>query len=231
MEHTPDIIPGETQPIERLMRDGFMTLKPHFYLALLGLGLAGIAFGNAMTPVTLSILFPGQAASGTIEISFLFNNAEGVVPSYQIAIWLEYESGEYVKTLFVSEYLSGGGYDHGDVCPDWAKLAHWEKAQESEFDAATRPTPPIGARTLKFECEKRGIAPGAYRYCVQAHIVEKYNILYRGKITIGQGASETAGEVFYSPGKHPLAADILYDVRARYVPRTESNSSIKEEKP
>jgi len=208
-----------------------MTLRPCICLALLYFGLSEIASGNAATPFSLGIPLPEGAASGMIEISFLYNKAEGVVPSYQIAIWLESEKGEYVKTLFVSEYLSGGGFDHGDVCPDWAKQAHWEKAEESEFDAATRPTPPIGARTLKFECEKWGIAPGAYRYCVQAHIVEKYNILYRGRITIGQGAAEAVGEVLYSPGKHPLAADILYDVRARYVPRGESNSSIKKEKP
>jgi hypothetical protein len=108
------------------------------------------------------------------------------------------------------------------VCPDWVKQANWEKAEESEFDAVTRPTPPIGARTLKFDCAKRGIAAGAYRFCVQAHIVEKYNILYRGSIVVGEQASESAAEVFYSPMKHPQAADILSDVRARYVPAEQS---------
>ncbi len=173
----------------------------------------------ACTALLLSAVIPLRAepASGTLEISFLFNKAEGIVPSYQIAVWLETETGEYVKTLFVSDYLSGGGFGLGDVCPDWVRQAHWEKAEESEFDAVTHPTPPMGARTLKFDCLKRGIAPGAYRFCVQAHIVEKYNILYRGTIVVGEHAAESAGEPFYSPGKHPLAADILSDVRARYV--------------
>jgi hypothetical protein len=163
-----------------------------------------------------------QPASGTLEISFLFNKAEGIVPSYQVAVWLETKAGKYVKTLFLSEYLSGGGFGHGDVCPDWAKQADWEKADESEFDAATRPTPPIGERTLKIDCQKRGIAPGTYRFCVQAHIVEKYNILYRGTIEVGGQPSEAAGEAFYSPAKHPQAADILSNVRARYVPAEQS---------
>jgi hypothetical protein len=172
----------------------------------------------------VSTVAPARAepAAGTLEISFLFNKAEGVVPSYQIAVWLETQTGEYVKTLFVSDYLSGGGFGLGDVCPDWVKQANWEKAEESEFDAVTRPTPPIGARTLKFDCRQRSIAPGTYRFCVQAHIVEKYNILYRGTIVVGEQGSEAAGEAFYSPAKHPQAADILSDVRAHYVPAEQS---------
>ncbi len=165
-----------------------------------------------------------RPAAGTLEISFLFNRAEGIVPSYQIAVWLESGAGKYAKTLFVSEYLSGGGFNHRDVCPDWVKEADWEKADETEFDAVTRPTPPIGARTLKIDCLKRGIEPGTYRFCVQAHIVEKYNILYRGIIVVGEQASEAVGEAFYSPAKHPQAADVLSDVRAKYVPAGQSTN-------
>ena len=175
-------------------------------------------------------LVSDEPASGTLEISFLFNKAEGVVPSYQIAIWLETAEGQYVKTLFVSEYLAGPGISLEVVCPDWVKQANWEKVEESEFDAATRPTPPIGANVLKFNCKERKIAPGTYRFCVQAHISENYNILYRGNIALGQEASEGTAEVFYSPKKHPQASDILYNVRARYVPG-ETNSSISKEKP
>jgi hypothetical protein len=183
---------------------------------------AGIAVAGAAFPLPAVFPLQMQRAPGTLEISFLFNKAEGIVPSYQIAVWLETETGDYIKTLFVSDYLSGGGYGLGDVCPDWVKQANWEKAEESEFDAVTRPTPPIGARTLKVDCRKRGIAPGRYRFCVQAHIVEKYNILYRGAIVVGEQESEAAGEAFYSPAKHPQAADILSDVRARYLPAEQS---------
>lgn len=174
--------------------------------------------GAAAFPLPAGAGPQAEPAFGTLEVSFLFSKADGVVPSYQIAVWLETEAGEHVKTLFVSEWLSAGGFGYGGVCPDWAKQANWEKAAESEFDAATRPTPPIGARTLKFDCQKRGIAPGTYRLCVQAHIVEKYNILYRGTVTVGNQATEAAGEAFYSPEKHPQAADILRDVRLRYLP-------------
>jgi len=208
-----------------------MHLKPFVCLGLFALGFVGIFWGDAglLSPKGISLF--EEPASGLLEISFLFNKAEGVVPSYQIAIWLEREGGEYVKTLFVSEWLAGSGLGLEVVCPDWVKQAHWDKVAESEFDAATHPTPPIGATTLKFDCKKRGIAPGPYWSCVQAHIAENYNILYRGKIVLGQKPSEAAGEVFYSPKKHPLAAGSLYNVQTRYVPEEENNSNIKKEMP
>jgi hypothetical protein len=211
--------------------DFIMRIRPFVNLGILCLGLlAGGSQGTAQsqadpTPVS------AQPADGTLEIFFLFNKAEGVVPSYQIAIWLEDEEGKYVKTLFVSQYLAGSGLVHEGICPDWVKQAHWEKVDEAEFDAVTRPTPPMGANAMKFDCQKKALRPGMYRFCVQAHINEDYNILYRGKVSLGQDASEGRAEAFYSPKKHPLASEILCDVRAKYVPGKENNSSIEKDKP
>jgi hypothetical protein len=172
-----------------------------------------------------------STAGGTIEVSFLYLKAEGAVPSYQTAVWLESEEGRYIKTLFVSEYLSIGGFNHEYVCPDWVKQSDWEKAEESEVDAATRPTPPIGSNTLRFDCRERGIAPGKYRLCIQAHIVEGYNILYRARIVVGPDASESVPEVLHSPGKHAAASDILGGVKMRYLPDKQKDSSVKKEQP
>jgi len=175
--------------------------------------------------------FQDEPAGGTLEISFLYVKAEGAVPSYQTAVWLESEEGRFVKTLFLSEYLSLGGFNHEYVCPDWVKQTDWDKAEESEYDAVTRPTPPIGSNTLKFDCRERGIPPGSYRLCIQAHIVEKYNILYRSRIVVGQDASEGAPEVLHSPAKHPVASEILSGVRMRYLPNKPNHPSGKEEQP
>ncbi len=201
-----------------------MTVRACTPAAIPALLIAAISVSGAALALPAVISPQTQPAAGTLEVSFLFNKAEGVVPSYQIAVWLETETGGYVKTLFVSEYLSGGGFGLGDVCPEWVKQANWQKAEESEFDAVTRPTPQIGARTLRFDCQNRGITPGNYRLCVQAHIIEKYNILYRCTIVVGGQASEATGEVFYSPTKHPQAGDILSDVRVRYLPVKQSTN-------
>jgi len=209
-----------------------MRIRKFVYFGILCLGLLHVdgSKGSALSQ-TDSAPVSTQPTGGTLEITFHFNKAEEVVPSYQIAIWLESEEGEFVKTLFVSQYLAGSGILHEGICPDWVKQAHWEKVDESEFDAVAGATPPIGANTLKFDCQSKGILPGTYRFCVQAHINENYNILYRGKIAVGHDASEGRAEAFYSPKKHPLAAEILCDVRATYVPGKESNPSIEKEKP
>jgi hypothetical protein len=171
-----------------------------------------------------------EPAAGTLEVTFAFNKAEGVVPSYQIAVWLETADGKLVKTLYVSEYLSGGGFNLEDVCPAWVKLADWDKAEESEFDAVTRPTPPVGTNTLKFDCKERKISAGDYRLCVQAHIVENYNILYKTAITVGRGPAEAAGEAFYSPRKHPAASEVLSGVRIRFLPGVVENKPEKDQR-
>jgi hypothetical protein len=170
-------------------------------------------------------------APGTLEVSFAFKKASGMVPSYQIAVWLEDESGKYVKTLFLSEYLSAGGYGLDYVCPDWVKQAQWDKAPESEYDAVTRPTPKVGSTTLKFDALKRGIVPGKYRFCLQVHLVGKLNILHRGEITVGAEAAEAPAEVFYTPERPPEGADVVVAVRARWVPAAgadQQNSSRKD---
>jgi hypothetical protein len=206
-----------------------MGFDASFYLGLLAVLVTGSG-GAARLPAQ-SDSVSGQPAVGILEISFLFNKAEGVVPSYQIAIWLENEEGRLVKTLFVSEYLAGPGIGLEVVCPDWVKQAHWDKVDDSEAEAVTGPTPPIGVNTMKFDCRQRAIMPGNYRYCLQAHINENYNILYRGRITVGKQASEDSAEAFYSPRKHPLASEILHAVRARYVLQEEFSPLIKKDKP
>lgn len=157
-----------------------------------------------------------NAAKGFLEISYRFKKASGVQPSYQTAIWLEDENGDLARTLFVSEYLSYGGFHDSTICPNWSRKANWDNIDESMFDAVTAATPSTGENSLKVDCQKENIAPGTYRCCVQVHIVENYNIMYCGTIKIGDGKSETIAMVDYSPGKHPLAGDVLNDVKLSY---------------
>ncbi len=186
-----------------------------------------LAAGGGAPGVLSAIASQRERAGGTLEISFLYMKAEGAVPSYQTAIWLESEDGRYIKTLFLSEYLSLGGFNHEFVCPDWVKQAHWEKVEQSEFDAVTRPTPPIGSSTLRFDCAERGILPGAFRLCIQAYVAERYNIMYRSKIVVGPDPFESTPEVFHSPAKHPAASDVLSNVRMRYLPGPGDSGDVR----
>jgi len=158
------------------------------------------------------------SARRTLEISYEIGEAALLQPSYQTAIWLEDEKNRYVKSFFVSQYLSYCGSGYTTICPDWIGVANWDSVSEAELDAVTGATPRPGTQRLVVDCRERGIPPGSYQYCVQTHITEGNNILYRGKIDIGKTESRNVAEVTYSPGVPAGARGVLGKVEALYRP-------------
>ena len=158
---------------------------------------------------------PGKT-SGLLSIFYQLNETPGVAPSYQTVIWLEDAGGNYLKSLLVSEYLSYGGHNKPDICPTWSRSANWGNLTKSQFDAVTAATPDLGQNTVIIDCQEQNLSPGVYFYSVQTHVIEDYNILYRGRITIGKGDTENIAEVTYIPGKRPGTEHCLSNVKARY---------------
>lgn len=157
-------------------------------------------------------------ASGTLEITFELNPAdtEEFAPSYQTVVWLETAEGEYLRSLLVSEYISYGGFLVPEVCPRWNGVSNWEQNYEHEMDAVTAATPRVEKNVLRLDCGKEKLVPGFYRYHVQTHIVEDYNILFSGDIRIGGEEDENVAEASFSPRRHPGADKVLDQVKARF---------------
>jgi hypothetical protein len=161
--------------------------------------------------------------AGKLQISYLVSSDDA---SRFTAVWLENEGGELIKTLFVSSELAQGAFTvEGDICPDWIKKAHWEKASQAEVDAVSGPTPTVGSGSLSFDLKKLGISPGLYFFCMQIHIHDNYNILYKGQISLGEKPAEAPAEVFYSPARYASAEDLLRDVRARFTPEIDNTTA------
>ena len=177
--------------------------------------IAAPALAATPEPTGAASINPG--VSGTLGISFLFM-MQDVEPSFHTAAWLENERGELVKTLYVTYDLSSNLYGDGIICPDWAKKSDWGKADKSEVDAVTHPTPNIGTSEIYCDLTPLELAPGVYQFCLQVHLNEDYNILNRGKITLGQGPSKAELEVFYSPKQLPGTDKMVRDVQVQYVP-------------
>lgn len=156
-----------------------------------------------------------RPASGNLEISFTFDKPENIEPSYQIAIWLENDRA--IHTLFISEYLSYGGYNDSTICPEWSSKVNWDTVADEVFDAVTRVTPSIGTHILSFDCYERGIFPGQYRYCAQVHVQAKYNIMYCGELMIGGKEVENQAKVSYIPDSTGVADNVIRNVRAKYT--------------
>ena len=69
-----------------------------------------------------------------------------------------------------------------------------------------------------FDVATLNLPAGAYQLKLQVHISDKYNVLYTGRLSIGEASNEAALEILYSPSKPPGATEFVRDVRARYVP-------------
>lgn len=52
-----------------------------------------------------------------LTFSFQLNEKEDFVPCYQIAICLKQPGGTLIKTLFLTDFLSYGGFSEPDICP------------------------------------------------------------------------------------------------------------------
>jgi len=73
---------------------------------------------SKITLVVLILSVSGFAGGKNRKFEFRFhlNDIQSFVPSDQIVIWLENSDSTLVKTLFVSEYLSYGGYNIPEIC-------------------------------------------------------------------------------------------------------------------
>ena len=163
---------------------------------------------------------PAEPVAGKLQISYLVTSDDA---SRFSAIWLENEGGDLVKTLFVSNELAQGAFTvEGDICPDWGKKSHWEKASQAEVDAVSGPTPTVGSGSRSFDLKKLGISPGDYFFCMQIHIHENFNILYKGQIHLGEKPAEAQAEVFYSPARFAGEQDLLRDVKAQFTPEIDN---------
>jgi len=173
-----------------------------------------VLFGAAL----LHAQAPPPAAAGLLSVTFLYMPPAEIEPTYHTCMWLEDKNGKLVRTLFVSNELSANEYKQGDACPDWLKQASWAKAPKSLVDAVTGPTPNVGSGAMAFDLNQLGVSPGTYVFCFQVHMVDKYNVLYRGTVNAGQSAQQVEIAVLYSPGKPPADENLVRDVYVQYTP-------------
>ena len=166
--------------------------------------------------IGLGIFIPGcnQTREWILNVSFQMTELEGYPRSDQLVIWLEKLDGTFVKTLFVSEYLSYGGYNDPEICPDWVTKTNWEEASQEEFDAVTSATPAIGLVNMEFACSNEVVSKGEYRIFIEVHLTADYNELYSGMVRVSGRKFNNQLLAAYKPEKYPKAThDVLSNVQ------------------
>lgn len=172
---------------------------------------------NKLTLIAFVLFLTGFAGSKNhkFEFKFYMHDIQSFVPSYQIAIWLETPDSSYVRTLFLSEYLSYGGYNLPEICSEWSSKAGWDEVTKEEFDAVTAATPPVGDVQLKLLCPAELLPEAKYLLFVEVHLAEEYNELYSCELELTGKKRMTELNVKYIPGKYPkkTEGDILTGVQ------------------
>lgn len=144
----------------------------------------------------------GQSSLGKVEISFPFVKQKGFA-SNQFAVWIEDAEGNFLKTLYVTDFTARKGYKtRKDSLKIWVKRSNRAEASREEIDAVSGATPRTGKLTYTWNCDDRQgdpVPPGNYRFFVEGALFWESCVIYSGTITVGgKGESNIPVKVEYS---------------------------------
>jgi hypothetical protein len=151
-----------------------------------------------------------------LDVSFNFNMVDDPRPSLLTVIWLEDTNKNRLQTLFVSKWLSEGGFRLGYVCPEalGPDSSYWGTARQTNqplVDAVTHPTPLYGKTAMNLPIS---INQNNVRCCIETHLSGPYQILYSALMNLQSDSADATGTVTYIPQK-PDYIDVLSDVKFR----------------
>lgn len=142
---------------------------------------------TAITFMLLSgfLLFCDDISNKQIEISVQWKKAPGF-GSNQCAIWVEDESGNYVKTIYVSKFTGNGGFKKRPDClPLWRNKAEIKESVSAEIDAVTQPTPKNGENLFYWDLTDANnslVPKGIYYLKVESNVRFEKRAVWTGKI-------------------------------------------------
>ncbi len=161
-------------------------------------------------------------ASGTVTVSYtLFHLFR--LASNQVAVWIETDTGLYVKTLYASSFMAGRqGYKRRPQCaPEWVQAAGVSRMSQAELDAVSGATQKPGNVSVTWDCTDASGKPvpaGTFIYKVEGNIFFEKRVLWTGRIAIGGTRDSSSGRAVFIPPEAKDAGVLLADVSARYTP-------------
>lgn len=125
-----------------------------------------------------------------VLISITWKKAPGF-GSNQCAIWIEDEKGDYVTTLYVSNFSGKGGFiKRPDCLTTWRKKADiGTPSLPTKLDAVTAATPKNGKNSIRWDMtDSQGnrVPAGIYQYCIETNLYFSEKALWKGEIDTAQ---------------------------------------------
>lgn len=162
-----------------------------------------------------------QSSSKKVNISFDYTRREGYA-SNQIAIWAEDNRGNYVTTIYVTDFTGkreGWTYRKNSL-NNWQKKANVANMDKKLIDAVSKPTPKQGKVNIVWDCKDSNgqlLKDGSYKIIVEATIYQDNNVVYTSNINIGNNANSQKAEPKYSK-KEAKDMDIIKNVNVSFMP-------------
>ncbi|MFA6471075.1 MAG: DUF2271 domain-containing protein [Candidatus Latescibacterota bacterium] len=172
----------------------------------------GIAFAQTQAP-----------ANGKVTVNYTYTKIRGFA-SNQFAIWIEDETGRYVRTLFVTNYTArkDGWKKRQQSLVNWVKASDIKNLTKERIDAMSGATPKPGRLSVVWDMKDssgRTVAPGVYIYKIEGCLFWKKNEVWTGKITVGGAAATSQAQVSYYPeGAEKSGKVLITGVSAAYEP-------------
>ena len=154
--------------------------------------------------------------SGEVVISFDFVKQSGSA-SNQYAVWIESAKGQYIKTLYATQWTARGGYKtRPDALSFWVSRVNRASMSETEVDAVSGATPKTGPQTYTWDLTDNNgelVPAGEYMFLVEGTLRWKNFVIYTGIITI----SDTPETVTADRG-------VIYEKSDNYKELTEEST-------
>ena len=127
--------------------------------------------------------------SGEIVITFDYEKISGMA-SNQFAVWVEDMNGNYINTIYATQWTANGGYkDRPDSVAMWVEKSDIASMPEYYVDAIAGATPKVsGSQSYAWNLKDingNTVQPGEYKFFVEGTLRWKNYVLYSGVIKIG----------------------------------------------
>lgn len=183
-----------------------MSIRSCFYAAVLILSFLLITETGVLAAVSAGSSDPG----GKLEISFLFERDDAA--SSQYAVWVEDLAGKLVKTLYVTDFTTSGGFRRrSEGLPTWVSKADRSELSQNLVEALAASTPKSGEKRYVWDGKDqsgKSVEAGEYRFCVESSCRWSERSFFYGNLRVDSAAT----------------AEI--PVTARYTPDGESRPGL-----
>lgn len=157
---------------------------------------------------------------GDLEITLNYKHVDDIATN-QYAVWIEDNSGEFIRTLYVTSFTAGGGWEERpESLTVWVERSGLSSGNAQEIDAYSGATPKSGKQIYTWDCkDERGqtVPAGEYHFFVEGTIYWADAVVFEGVINLGIEENTAQAEASYTTDE-AKKSDMITDVSAVYRP-------------